>query len=184
MFVIRRLGQESSNDALVGVLEGEVVVGTALASLDSSIGLGGLLDLGMRLLDEGKPSGQVRQSILADKANGDLVGPQSLPDLGLELSESVALEVRPQRQVLVQVPQEGLNGAEVAGQLAGDGFELLVLHFAWLIMTQMAMKTEEARQAPLVTRTMIFGRFGGGVEWRGFALSTTRGQSCHIFRYR
>lgn len=115
----------------------------------------------MRLLDEGEPSGQVGQSILADEANGDLIGPQSLPDLGLELSQSVALEVRPQRQVLVQVPQEGFNGAEVAGQLAGDGFKLLVLHFLGCFSTNC---DEDRRSKNKLYRDSNddFRRFGGG----------------------
>lgn len=102
----------------------------------------------MRLLNKGEPSGQVREAILADEANGDLVGSESLPDLGLEVSKSVALEVGSQRQVLVQVPQERLNGTEVASQLGGDGVKLLVLHFLGLFRHSNAMKITEARQAP------------------------------------
>lgn len=147
LYIIRRLGEESSNDALVSVLKGEVVVGAALVSLGRSFGLGGLLDLRVRLLDESEPSSQVGKSISSNGTNGDLVGPQSLPDLGLELSQSVALKIGSKSQVLVQIPHERLNGAEIAGQLAGNGLELVVLHLFGLCecRSQQKMKCKKQR---------------------------------------
>lgn len=108
-------------------MEGEVVVGL-VSNLGSSLRRLGLLDLWVRLLDESEPTGQVGKPIASNEANGNLVGPKRLPNLGLDVGDAVTLEVRSESQVLVEVPQLGLNGAEVAPKLRRQQLELLVLH--------------------------------------------------------
>ena len=131
---LRRLGKESGDNTLLGILKGKVVARTSLArglGLGLSGGVGSLklfLDLRVRLLDESEPSCQVGKGVLANETNGGLVSTQGLPDLGLKLAEAVPFEVRSQGQVLVQIPEMSLDGTEISAQFDWKLCEILVLH--------------------------------------------------------
>ena len=84
---LRRLGKESCNDALLGVLQSKGVACTSLAG-SSNLGLGGgllgldlVLNLGVVLLDELKPPGKVDESAALDGRDGRTVAAESSPDL-------------------------------------------------------------------------------------------------------
>lgn len=71
---IRRLGEESSHNTLLGILKSEVVVGATLVGNRLAL-VGIILKLWVSLFEESKPSGQVRKSIASNKSNSNLVAP-------------------------------------------------------------------------------------------------------------
>lgn len=67
----------------------------------------------MCLLHIVKPSGQVTICSLLHKRSGDLVGPNCNPYLGIELADSVTVDIRSQGEVLVEISEERLNSLEL-----------------------------------------------------------------------
>lgn len=105
------LRRESGYDTVLDVGETNVVVGTTGALLLSSVEL--LVELRVSILNELEPSGDVGVGALSDKANGDLAGAESSPDLLVCLSQAVASEVGSESEVLVEVSDHGSRGLEV-----------------------------------------------------------------------
>ena len=132
--VTRGLRKETSDDALVGVLESERIAGTGLGGggdlgLSGSIlGLDVGLDLGVVLLDVSEPSVEVGERAALDEGDGGAVATESEPDLGVEVAKGVAVEVGAQDEVLVESLQAGLDCAEVRSEEGLERLELVQLH--------------------------------------------------------
>lgn len=105
------LRRETGDDTVLGVLEANVVVGTANALLLARVEL--LLQLRVSILDELEPSGDVGVGALSDEANGDLVGAESSPDLLVSLAQVVASKVGSESEVLVEISGQGTESLEV-----------------------------------------------------------------------
>ncbi|KAI6776468.1 hypothetical protein HG530_000413 [Fusarium avenaceum] len=107
------LGEVVVEESGLGVtnVKTNVVVGTTGALLLSSVEL--LVELRVSILNELEPSGDVGVGALSDKANGDLAGAESSPDLLVCLSQAVASEVGSESEVLVEVSDHGSRGLEV-----------------------------------------------------------------------
>jgi hypothetical protein len=144
--ISRGLWRETSNNAVIGVEESNIVVST-------SLGLGGLGLLGgsverldgnsgprAELLQETVPTGQVDERALLQSRSGHTVTTESTPQSNVGSRESISGDEGAEEEVGVELLEERIKSLEVEGSQGVQLGDPLVL-----LKAKMRLDTYESR---------------------------------------
>jgi hypothetical protein len=119
--ISRRLRGESSDDTVLGTLEGNVVAGTLLGLgvlllLSSSVHrLHSSVGPGAELLDKPVPASEVNERSLLQRSNGDTVAAEGTPNGKVGGGQRVSDDEGAKQQVGVNALEDRIKGLEIKG---------------------------------------------------------------------